>query len=49
MNDNGRHIRLLIGLGAAVLLLLGSIFSIQILDDRYKQDADRNSTVYETI
>jgi len=49
MNENGRHIRLLIGLGAAVLLLLGSIFSIQLLDDRYKQDADRNSTVYETI
>ena len=49
MTDNGRHIRLLVGLGAAVLLLLGSIFSIQLLDDRYKQDADRNSTVYETI
>ncbi len=49
MNENGRHIRLLVGLGAAVLLLLGSIFSIQLLDDRYKQDADRNSTVYETI
>ena len=49
MNDNGRHIRLLVGLGAAVLLLLGSIFSIQVLDNRYKQDADRNSTVYETI
>ena len=49
MTGNGRHIRLLVGLGAAVLLLLGSIFSIQILDDRYKQDADRNSTVYETI
>ena len=49
MTGNGRHIRLLVGLGAAVLLLLGSIFSIQILDGRYKQDADRNSTVYETI
>ena len=49
MNGDGRHIRLLIGLGAAVLLLLGSIFSIQLLDDRYKQDADRNATVYETI
>ena len=49
MTGDRRHIRLLVGLGAAVLLLLGSIFSIQLLDDRYKQDADRNSTVYETI
>ena len=45
MTDNGRHIRLLVGLGAAVLLLLGSIFSIQLLDDRYKQDADRNAPI----
>ena len=49
MNPDGRHIRLLIGLGAAALLLLGRIFSLQILSDSYKEDADRNSTIYETI
>ena len=49
MTGDGRHIRLLIGLGAAALLLLGKIFSLQIVDDRYKEDADRNSTIYETI
>jgi len=49
MNHDGRHIRLLIGLGVAALVLLGKIFSLQILDDRYKEDADRNSTIYETI
>ena len=49
MSRDRRHIRLLIGLGAAVLLLLGTLFSIQIPDNSYKQDADRNSTVYETI
>ena len=49
MNRDGRHIRLLIGLGAATLLLLGKIFTLQILDGSYKEDADRNSTVYETI
>ncbi len=49
MNEDGRHIRLLIGLGVAVLLLLGNIFTLQIIKDSYKEDADRNSTVYETI
>ena len=49
MSHDGRHIRLLIGLGAAVLLLLGKIFSLQILNPSYKEDADRNSTIYETI
>ncbi|MBQ3811995.1 MAG: penicillin-binding protein 2 [Bacteroidales bacterium] len=49
MSQDERHIRLLIGLGAAVLLLLGKIFSLQILNPSYKEDADRNSTIYETI
>jgi len=49
MSSDGRHIRLLIGLGAAALLLLGKIFSLQILSSSYKEDADRNSTVRETI
>ena len=49
MKSDGRHIRLLIGLGAAALLLLGKIFTLQIIDKGYKEDADRNATIYETI
>jgi len=49
MTGDGRHIRLLIGLGAAVLLLLGNIFTLQIIKDSYKEDANKNSTVKETI
>ena len=49
MSADGRHIRLMIGLGVAAILLLAKIFSLQMLDDRYKEDADRNSTIYETI
>jgi len=49
MTLNGRHIRLLIGLGVAAVLLLGKLFSLQILSSSYKEDADRNSTIYETI
>ena len=49
MKQDNRHIVLLIGLGAVVLLLLGKIFSLQILHPGLKEDADRNSTVYETI
>ncbi len=48
MEPGKRHIPLLIGLTAAALVLLGKIFSLQVID-RYKEDADRNSTVYETI
>ena len=49
MNADGRHIRLLIGLGVATLLLLGRIFSLQILDRSYKENASKNATIYETI
>ena len=48
MESGKRHIPLLIGLTIAALILLGKIFSLQVID-RYKEDADRNSTVYETI
>ena len=48
MEPGKRHIPLLIGLAIAALVLLGKIFSLQVID-RYKEDADRNSTVYETI
>ncbi len=49
MTGSSRHIPLLIGLGVAALVLLGRIFSLQILDSRYKEDASRNATIYETI
>ena len=49
MKQDYRHIRLIIGLGAVALLLLGKLFSIQILNGSYKEDADSNSKVYETI
>ena len=45
MKSDGRHIRLLIGLGAAALLLLGRIFTLQIVNEGYKEDADRNATI----
>ena len=49
MSRNGRHIRLLIGLGVAAVILVGKLFSLQLIEDRYKEDANRNSTFYETI
>lgn len=47
--DSSRRNRLLIGLGVAVCILLIRLFSIQILDDRYKKDASNNSMVYDII
>ena len=44
-----RHIRLLIGLGVVAAILIGKIFTLQILDSSYKESADRNSTWYEMI
>lgn len=41
--------KLLIGFGVASLLLLGKLFYIQIINDRYKRDADNNSMVYDDI
>ncbi len=49
MSRNRRHIRLMAGLLIAALILLGKLFSIQLLDGSFKEDADRNSTIYETI
>ena len=49
MRKDYRHIRLLVGLGIAVAVLLGKIFSLQILNPHLKEDADRNSTIYETV
>ena len=49
MNTDTRHTRLLIGLGVVAAILLAKIFSIQVLDDHYKIDADNNTTVREII
>ena len=49
MTIDDRHTRLLIGLGVAAVILLVRIFSLQILDDHYKEDADNNTTVREII
>ena len=44
-----RSHRLLIGLIAVAAILLGKLFSIQILQDKYKIDASNNSMVYDII
>ena len=49
MNTDHRHTRLLVGLGVAAAILLVKIFSLQVLDDHYKMDAEINSTVKEVI
>ena len=49
MESRPRHTKLVIGLAVAVLILLGRLFYIQIINDRYKRDALNNSIVYETI
>jgi len=49
MNALTREKKLLIGLGVAAAILLGKLFYIQILNDRYKVDAQNNSMVYDII
>ena len=44
-----RKNKLLIGLGATAFILLARLFSIQIIDEKYKLDADNNSMVYSII
>ena len=44
-----RENKLLIGLCTAAIILIAKLFSIQILDDDYKMDAENNSVVYTTI
>lgn len=44
-----RKNRLLIGLGVAAGILIIKLFAIQILDDKYKRDANNNSMVYDVI
>ena len=44
-----RENKLLIGLCTAAAILIAKLFSIQILDDKYKLSADNNTMVYTTI
>lgn len=44
-----RENRLIIGLSVIAAILLGKLFTIQIIDDDYKKRAERNSMVYTTI
>lgn len=44
-----RKNKLLAGLGVVVAILLGKLFSIQIVHDEYKKSSESNSMVYETI
>ena len=44
-----RENKLLMGLCVAAAILIGKLFSIQILDDSYKTDARNNTMVYSTI
>lgn len=44
-----RQNRLLIGLCTAAAILIARLFSIQIIEDKYKTDASNNSMVYSII
>ena len=44
-----RENKLLIGLCAMAAILIAKLFSIQIIEDRYKQSAENNTKVYTTI
>ena len=44
-----RKNRLLIGLCTAAAILVARLFSIQIIEDKYKTDASNNSMVYSLI
>lgn len=44
-----RHNKLIIGLVGVGLILIGRLFYIQIIEDKYKTDASNNSMVYTTI
>ena len=49
MERNNRSTKLLIGLGAVLALLLGKLFYVQIINEKYKIDADNNSMTREVI
>lgn len=47
--EGNRHTKLLIGLGVAAAVLVGKLFYIQIINDKYKKDALNNSVLHETV
>ena len=49
IKDNSRQRKLIAGLGVAIAILIIKLFTIQIIDDKYKIDASNNSMVYDII
>ena len=49
MKTEGRGKSLVIGLLVVVSIILGKLFYIQIIDDKYKINASNNSMVYDII
>ena len=49
MKTEGRGKVLIIGLLVVVVIILGKLFYIQIIDDKYKINASNNSMVYDII
>ena len=47
--EMNRKNKLVIGLVAVSAILLGKIFYIQIVNDKYKKDASNNSMVYNYV
>jgi penicillin-binding protein 2 len=47
--EMNRKNKLLVGLVAVAVILLGKLFYIQIVNDKYKKDASNNSMVYNYI
>ncbi len=47
--EMNRKNKLLVGLVAVAVILLGKLFYIQIINDKYKKDASNNSMVYNYI
>ena len=49
MERDNRSTKLLIGLGVVLAVLLGKLFYVQIINEKYKIDADNNSMSREAI
>ena len=49
MERDNRSTKLLIGLGVVLAILLGKLFYVQIINEKYKIDADNNSMSREAI
>lgn len=49
MNHIGKDDKLIIGLFCFMLVLVAKLFSIQILDDSFKESADNQAMLYQTI